>query len=658
MSGEKNMLKKNVWKKICGCVSILLIIMISDAGFLTPAAEGKPKKSESPQPAKAKATPIPKEYQDAVKASERKDWKKAIDSFLKAIKKLPSPQEGYFPYSALSLAYLNSGDAKTASSYCALAQQKGERESAVQACLLKLAQATAPAPTPTPKPAPKEYLDALKASEKGDFKGAASLFLKAIKKAPNPYEGYFPYVNLGIVYLKSGNIKEASRYCDLAKKKGEREAAVKQCAMLIIAMQTGVPVELETPMPAEPRPAPTITQPQVLPPLPTPMLNMPTPLPEVISTPEPVASPLPEPTPQPTPAPVTSPLPEPPPPTQEAATEVPTAAPENQTPGNTYAVIIGIGNFQDTRIPSLRYTVNDAQGMYDVLIDPRYNGVPKDNVKLLLDGDATTQNIKRAIGTWLRQQAAENDTIIIYYASHGASEKGESYWVTYNADIDDLYATALNNNEVADMLSRVESKRVITLLDSCYSAATVNRKNRTRDLKSQVPLEKFGGEGRVTISASTGEQLSLELDAYEHGVFTYYVLEGLKGAADGTAGEARDGVVEVEELWSYVRNNVKDTAKKQGNKQTPVLQGSLTAGIPLAYDEEYLKELEQKKLQAIKDKQAKLQALFEQKKIPADKFDCAFQLLDAGKSDAYIDSVISGDMSAETFNRLFKCPAK
>jgi hypothetical protein len=93
---------------------------------------------------------------------------------------------------------------------------------------------------------------------------------------------------------------------------------------------------------------------------------------------------------------------------------------------DVYAVIIGIGNYQDPSIPPLHFTVNDAQGVYDLLTDPNYGGIAKDHITLLLDQDATASKIKRAIGKWLSQQAKEDDTVLIYYAGHGAPEGEET----------------------------------------------------------------------------------------------------------------------------------------------------------------------------------------------------------------------------------------
>ncbi|MCP4395716.1 MAG: hypothetical protein GY801_00185 [bacterium] len=323
------------------------------------------------------------------------------------------------------------------------------------------------------------------------------------------------------------------------------------------------------------------------------------------------------------------------------------AAPQRR--GEIYAVIIGIGEYADQRL-NLQYTVNDARGLYDLLTDPAYGGVPEENIKLLLDGQATDRQIKGAIGKWLSRRANEEDTVIIYYSGHGAPEGEETYWVTHNADIDDLYTTALNNNEIFDMLSRIRAKRMITFLDSCYSAATVNRKNRTRAAPIEIPWDKFSGEGRVTLSASDGKQLSLELAEYKHGVFTYYLLEGLKGEADSN----QDAIVEVDEIWDYVKHKVTERARLAGNPQTPVFQGALSAGIPLTYNMTRIRDTQQDKIK--EGQQNKLAELFAQGEIEAaEHFECALVMLEAGTSNRWLDQLLAGTIKADTFNRFFKC---
>ncbi len=455
------------------------------------------------------------------------------------------------------------------------------------------------------------YRKARKAARKGEWETAAELFENAIEEGDKPKtwtnrdgsEGtYYPYLHLGMVYLVTGDFDAARQYCTLSDEKAVApEPAVKKCLAFVNEHKTQQPA------------ATTVSLPASSPVVDSKALN---------------------------------------PPGQVQTRQISKPA---QRQGETYAVIIGIGTFQDNRIPALRYPTNDARGFYDVLTNPQYGGVPEDHVTLLLNEEAKTRNIKSAIGKWLKSKARKEDTVIIFYTGHGAPEGQETYWVTYDADIDDLFSTALDNNTITDMLARVDAQRMITFLDSCYSAATVNRTNRTRDIQVEIPWDKFTGEGNVIISASNGKQLSLEMQAYEHGVFTYYLLEGLKGQADGMTGEGRDGVIEVEEIWNYVRNRVSETARAQNNTQTPVLQGSLTAGIPLTYDRKFLREMTQKRQRIRQERQQTLQTLFEQGKLPADQFDCAFRMVETDQTNGYLDGLFSGEISPGTFRKLFKC---
>jgi len=565
----------------------------------------------------------------------------------------------------------------------------------------------------------KKYADAQKFLKNGDTKKAIDALNEAIKRDPQPANQYYPYLLLGQIYLTQGNLANAQKYCAQEKAKGVApSAAINDCLTLVVTLtqKAAAPTPApQVPVTSVSPPAPQMpTTPPQSPPSQTdlpPAIAITSMIPAettaamltvtgaatddygiqdvIIQVRKPgtrdlIAVPKPQRAQEQFEATVPleigvneivilafdtagqkseriAAITRLPPPVAPEARAVSTPQPEEGTPeepaqrGEVYAVIIGISKFQDQRIPPLRFTVNDAKAFAEVLTDPNYGGVPADHVQLLLDEDATDRNIKTAIGKWLSGQAKPEDTVIIYYSGHGAPEGEEKYWVTYNADVDNLYATALSNNEIFDMLSRVESKRMITFLDSCYSAATVNRKDRTRAVQTEIPWEKFAGEGNVTISASDGKQLSLELESYGHGVFTYYLLEGLKGRADGAAGSERDGMVEVDELWNYVKNTVSDTARKRGNKQTPVFQGALTAGIPLTYDLAYLQELERKRAQEKQQKQTQLQALFDQQKVSAAHFECAFKMLDAGKSNNYIDGLLAGTISPETFGKVFSC---
>ena len=248
-----------------------------------------------------------------------------------------------------------------------------------------------------------------------------------------------------------------------------------------------------------------------------------------------------------------------------------------------YAVVIGINKYKN--LPSLKYAVNDAREFYRYLTE--VNQVPKDHVWLLLDEEATLDKIRRTLGTLLRRSAGRDDTVIIFLAGHGATETDpsspdgdglEKYILPCNADPKDLYATAMPMSEVARIFQRISSERLIFIGDTCYSGASGGRTilaGGTRATVSGAFLERLSqGKGRVILTASDANEVSVEKDELSHGVFTYYLLEGLRGKADLDG----DGVITVDEVYRYVSTKVPQAT---GQDQHPVRKGETTGQIVL-----------------------------------------------------------------------------
>ena len=241
--------------------------------------------------------------------------------------------------------------------------------------------------------------------------------------------------------------------------------------------------------------------------------------------------------------------------------------------GERYAVLIGITKYQNASI-NLAFAAADAESMNKLLLDPEIGGYKPENVRLLVNEQATRKNIMSALGAWLAGRVKPEDSVIIFYSGHGAlGANTDAYWVTYDADIDDLYSSALGNKEISGLIANLKAKRKLTLIDSCFSEATA------KTYKALVPSDvfrEFDGRGAVTMTASTGQEKSVELNG--HGAFTYHLLDALSGKADVNA----NGVVELDEVWNYLSDRVQKTAAEGGNRQRPVLLADrLEHGFPL-----------------------------------------------------------------------------
>ena len=244
-------------------------------------------------------------------------------------------------------------------------------------------------------------------------------------------------------------------------------------------------------------------------------------------------------------------------------------------------------------IPRLRYTVPDAEAIYETLIGPA--GFKKDNVLLLTDRSErkpTLRNIKWALGTFLGRSAQKDDTVVIFFAGHGAPEVDTrglerdglaKYLIPSDADPDDLYSTALPMDELQTIFGRIEAERVVAFLDACYSGAAGGRTFAAKKTRAgsvdDLFLERLTrSKGRAIITASRPSEVSIELPELGHGIFSYYLVNALKGAGDLN----RDGIVSLQEVYEYLEQQVTAKSRAVGGNQHPVMKGELEGVLPLA----------------------------------------------------------------------------
>jgi len=279
---------------------------------------------------------------------------------------------------------------------------------------------------------------------------------------------------------------------------------------------------------------------------------------------------------------------------------------------NAHAVIIGINQYQDERIPNLKFARADAESIYQILIDPELGCIPPDNVIFLTDEDATRKNIVSAIGTRIPRCTADKDVVYIYYAGHGYPELDprahshdgmDKYLVPSDAESNDLFSSGISMEEIQRFFSRIAAKQVIFFIDSCYSGEAGGRTFANPNLQTRAPLsgefldKLTEGEGRIVITACDVNEVSLEIGNIGHGLFTHYLSEGLKGKGDID----RDGLVSIGELYDYVYENVSREARKYGGSMQPVRKGSVKGKIFVTqYETDTQKRARERREQAVK----------------------------------------------------------
>jgi hypothetical protein len=243
--------------------------------------------------------------------------------------------------------------------------------------------------------------------------------------------------------------------------------------------------------------------------------------------------------------------------------------------GARWAVVVGISEYADTRIPALSFADDDARAMAAFLRSPEGGSVPDANLRVLIDEEATAEALREALFVFL-QQAAPEDLVTVYLASHGSpdpSRPSNLYVLTYDTDVDAMAATAFPMWDVKTALRRqITSERVVVIADACRSAGTlVDDANPMGGAFSGL----FNPSRRLTLSAAGVNQVSFEDAKWGggHGVFTHFFLEGLQGGADADG----DGVVTFREVAAFVAGKVPG---ETGGAQTPEWSG--LGDVPLA----------------------------------------------------------------------------
>jgi len=243
----------------------------------------------------------------------------------------------------------------------------------------------------------------------------------------------------------------------------------------------------------------------------------------------------------------------------------PAAAEQNILP-NLWILSIGVNRYDDTRnLPSLSYAVNDAREIINAFKAQEGKVFRKVNSLLIADGEAITPTRDNITDNFtFLKQAAQRDVVLLFIAGHGVNDDGGSFYFMpsdagFNTDGSIRLSKAISYREILMVLDMSGQKLVF--IDSCHSAGVSGRKTRGADNDKLV--KAFKGSSIVILTASRGDQTSQESSEYKHGIFTYAIIQGMKGAAD----LYKDGKIKMKELDTYVSETV---VKLTNGLQQPV----------------------------------------------------------------------------------------
>ncbi len=238
---------------------------------------------------------------------------------------------------------------------------------------------------------------------------------------------------------------------------------------------------------------------------------------------------------------------------------------------NKVALIIGVQNYSSA--PKATFAASDAKWFYEYA--KNVFGVSENNIKKLVDKDASFIQTQKVISKWLPSKIKANQTeLIVFFAGHGLStpDGKELYLLVHDSDTDLLSRTAISRSELFNDIVKLKPKSVTLFFDTCYSGSSRDDESllvSARPIRI-VPSEVSNRPDNFTIfSAAKNEQISSGFKEARHGIFSYYLMKGLEGKADTN----KDKKITNGELHVYMDKHVSQKALELGRKQNPDLAG-------------------------------------------------------------------------------------
>ena len=231
-----------------------------------------------------------------------------------------------------------------------------------------------------------------------------------------------------------------------------------------------------------------------------------------------------------------------------------------------YVLAVGINKYKNPAL-NLNYAEPDAQGLAGFFRKQDGGLFKKVIIREIYNEQATRENIVSNLNQL--QITNPQDAVLIYLAGHGESLNDKWYFIphelTYPEREEDLKAKGLSSDDLSGYIKNIKAQKILLLVDACKSGAVLIAFRGFEDRKALSQLSR--ATGVHIVAASTKDQFAAEVKDLGHGVFTYTLLEGLKGKA-----AAKGESVTVRKLMGYVEEQLPQITKKYKQEaQYPVV---------------------------------------------------------------------------------------
>lgn len=258
-----------------------------------------------------------------------------------------------------------------------------------------------------------------------------------------------------------------------------------------------------------------------------------------------------------------------------------------------WLLLVGVNKYQDERLPSLRYSAIDCQGLAAALTDATQD-FPQKEERVYHDFASELPTLSHVYASLnqITKTAQPQDTILFYFSGHGILESNSQQAILCLADTqtDDLLNTGLNLQQLLQLLGNSEAQTQLIWLDACHSGNLTFRgarsettpflSNPTSQMVELLRQRTKQSKGLYALLSCDSNQQSWEFPELGHGVFTYYLMRGLRGeAADA------QGLINADELYRYVYHQTRQYIEQTNQQLRLINQQNRSRGDTKVYSE-------------------------------------------------------------------------
>jgi tetratricopeptide (TPR) repeat protein len=246
------------------------------------------------------------------------------------------------------------------------------------------------------------------------------------------------------------------------------------------------------------------------------------------------------------------------------------------------ALVIGISDYNN--LQSLDFCKNDGNAISEVLASLGYK---IDTSQLI--GYVQWQTMRDAIFDFFADPNIKpDDTLIFYYSGHGIPDSnGDIYFSSSEIDPKLPHKRGFAFYELTKVIQNCFSRKIVVILDSCHSgSAKISKGHEEDEAKLGMAAinrisENFkSGDGVCLLASSQPYQDSYKLEGTHHSLFSYFLLEGLKGDIQATNTE---GYITVDSLSKYVYDKIIELPESKRPKQKPLKKIESSGDVVLAF---------------------------------------------------------------------------